>query len=451
MKKIILITIALTLWISGEAQPWEVVGDTTFGSAYEDYFKHIEMIDDVPHIVYRDLNQASLKIKIYDKTNNVWYAPNDSLIAVNWNEFREYETTVDQDNKLNVIYHNPDTERIIVKKFDGSTWTVVGAPFGSPSNSNYPQIEKLGTDKLVAAFSERDTIGAGGSLGVLSLYEFDGSNWSRIAYAISDTTVDYIDLAVASTNEVYVSYHNVNWELYVHKYDGSAWEMLGGAKADTSQARRNELYMDHEDNLHLYSRNRTSSFNWEFRKWNGTSWDLLESPNHLYAVNGTVINTNNHAMSFNPIDNKFYIAFTTNTSQRSFFKRFDGASWTQVGDSLYADPGYVGHSKLRFDSKGNPFYTSEHSKVMTMDLGLVIGSISELNKGLTIYPNPVIDLLTIEADFKVDEIEIIDLLGKQVLKGQNKNQVSLKDLKKGTYVVKVISEDQQYIERIVKL
>lgn len=433
------------------AQPWEVLGDTTFGNAYDDYYKHLELINDVPHVIYRDVDQTTLKIKVYKNGN--WTAPDDSLIANAWDQFREYETVVDQNDQLNVIYHNPDLEKIVVKKFDGNNWTEVGTPFGFPSNNNYPQIKTLGSDKLVALFSEVDSA-TFASLGILSLYEFDGTSWSRITQGISDTTVDYCDLAVTSTGDIYVSYQTAEWDLYVEKFDGTNWEVLGGGKTDTSEVTGNQLYLDDNDNLLLVSRNRTSSFNWEFRQWNGTAWEMLPSPNHLYAQNGTVMNTNNHTIDFNPIDKKWYIAFTTNSSSRSYFKRYNGTSWEQAGDSLYADPGHVRYGKMRFNAIGNPFYTSKYSKVMTMDLGLVTDNIANDKNQLSwsIYPNPAEAQLFVNVVDK-STLRIYNQNMQLVLEttvSAYQNVVDLQELTTGMYFAQLVNNGDSKALKFIK-
>ena len=80
--------------------------------------------------------------------------------------------------------------------------------------------------------------------------------------------------------------------------------------------------------------------------------------------------------------------------------------------------------------------------------------ISELNDqiDLTIYPNPVIDLLTIETESKIKQIEITDVLGKTFARTMNAGkQVNLGDLSSGMYTLKISFEDGSYaIKKILK-
>jgi len=57
---------------------------------------------------------------------------------------------------------------------------------------------------------------------------------------------------------------------------------------------------------------------------------------------------------------------------------------------------------------------------------------------LTLFPNPVIDVLRFESKEKIEKIEIYNLLGQSLAVFENNaNQVSLNDLNPGIYSVKV--------------
>ncbi|MBN8640370.1 MAG: T9SS type A sorting domain-containing protein [Flavobacteriales bacterium] len=72
---------------------------------------------------------------------------------------------------------------------------------------------------------------------------------------------------------------------------------------------------------------------------------------------------------------------------------------------------------------------------------------------VTIAPNPVIDFLNLSSANDIMSIEIYNMLGQQVLiKEINKTEVKIdvSQLKQGTYLIKVLSDNQQKTLKIVK-
>ena len=80
--------------------------------------------------------------------------------------------------------------------------------------------------------------------------------------------------------------------------------------------------------------------------------------------------------------------------------------------------------------------------------------VSNVNKSqVKVYPNPVVDVLNIEADFKVNTVQVFDLTGKVVSShtlDSVKNQVNLSKLTPGVYVVNIQTEKGIQSVKIVK-
>lgn len=74
----------------------------------------------------------------------------------------------------------------------------------------------------------------------------------------------------------------------------------------------------------------------------------------------------------------------------------------------------------------------------------------EYTSNIEIYPNPVADTLYVQTNKKVREIKILDLVGRVVLSNFNQNNMSLKTLDKGVYIVQVVLEGQTIAKKIVK-
>ena len=75
--------------------------------------------------------------------------------------------------------------------------------------------------------------------------------------------------------------------------------------------------------------------------------------------------------------------------------------------------------------------------------------IKENNVSLSIYPNPVNDVLNIETDNEIGKIEILDLSGK-VISIENQKEINISNFSGGVYFVKVFTVKGIAIQKILK-
>jgi hypothetical protein len=69
------------------------------------------------------------------------------------------------------------------------------------------------------------------------------------------------------------------------------------------------------------------------------------------------------------------------------------------------------------------------------------------NNTISIYPNPVMDVLNVSASNKISKIEVYDLLGRKVASKNNASEVNVAALGKGAYIVKVVQENGSVIAK----
>jgi len=70
---------------------------------------------------------------------------------------------------------------------------------------------------------------------------------------------------------------------------------------------------------------------------------------------------------------------------------------------------------------------------------------------LNMYPNPTIDILTIESDKSMEQIEVFNVLGKRVSQFENTEQINMSNLKSGIYIVRITFSDGNFaIKRVQK-
>lgn len=77
-------------------------------------------------------------------------------------------------------------------------------------------------------------------------------------------------------------------------------------------------------------------------------------------------------------------------------------------------------------------------------------STNDFNKSkVSVYPNPVENVLNIETNEVITTIEIFDLLGKQILVSKDIN-INVEALQKGIYLLKINTDKGSSIEKIIK-
>jgi len=72
---------------------------------------------------------------------------------------------------------------------------------------------------------------------------------------------------------------------------------------------------------------------------------------------------------------------------------------------------------------------------------------SQLN--IKIHPNPVSDILYFDTDQEINKVILFDMLGRKIIEQNNVNSVSVSDLEKGSYILKLFSDKGVHTEKIV--
>lgn len=120
----------------------------------------------------------------------------------------------------------------------------------------------------------------------------------------------------------------------------------------------------------------------------------------------------------------------------------DGAGYFQIND---ADGDLVFRNNGQFGDKAVYFLN-----VTTNGDGSVgIDDMAENN--VSVYPNPVADVLNISFNGEIRYVEVYDLVGRMVQRiAGNVNQISTNEMETGIYVVRVATENGVHVQKIVK-
>src|SRR5690606_3930680 len=117
---------------------------------------------------------------------------------------------------------------------------------------------------------------------------------------------------------------------------------------------------------------------------------------------------------------------------------------------------FVGTYEMVFDSSNLPyciFYVvdgaSYTASVMKFDptAGLETSVFHEVK----MYPNPTSGLLYIESTQEVQSYEMYNLIGQQLLKGNFTGSIDMKDISKGTYIIRLTTPNGEvFTDKVIK-
>ncbi|TYA59315.1 T9SS type A sorting domain-containing protein [Formosa maritima] len=74
---------------------------------------------------------------------------------------------------------------------------------------------------------------------------------------------------------------------------------------------------------------------------------------------------------------------------------------------------------------------------------------SETAEVIKIFPNPVSETLYISTDQQIETVTLYDLLGKQVLLAKKVNQIEVRNLKSGIYLLKIKTDRSKITKKII--
>lgn len=96
---------------------------------------------------------------------------------------------------------------------------------------------------------------------------------------------------------------------------------------------------------------------------------------------------------------------------------------------------------------------SENRLGVTMTEGGCLGSPEFTANVIHLYPNPVIDLLTISSSETMSKVEVVNMLGQIIISktiNEIETQVDLSRYSTGTYIVRVLVDDKVEIFKVIK-
>jgi len=231
------------------------------------------------------------------------------------------------------------------------------------------------------------------------------------------------------------------------------WTDVGGSGFSTGHAEYTSLAIGSSNEPYVAFQDSTNSHKATVMKFDGTNWVNVGHAAFSAAE------ADYTSLAFSPSGQPF-VAF--NDWGNSFFAtvmRYDGNNWVNVGTPAFS-AGAVQYTNLAFSSTGQPnvafedFGNSRKVTVMKFDSSFM-GINEQQTSRLSLYPNPVIDKLTIETPGTEYEtnLTILNMEGQELMRqttSSPETSIDISEFPEGIYFVWMINDKGVEVGKIIK-
>ena len=235
-------------------------------------------------------------------------------------------SALDSANNLYVAYKDfANSQKLTVKKWDGTTWTTIGTQGFSINPVDYVSLKVDSFDHPYVAFREYKA-----NSWKASVMKWDGTSWSYVGLSeFSAGQANYISLALNSNNVPYVLYQDIAYgqKATLKYFNGTSWANVGSQGFTPGPANGISLAINSNDVPYVLYSNALNSNRINVMKFYNNSWQ--------YVGNTGIHTSGNTGVEFySSIDfdsnDQPYILFSDPTSA-SIVMKLNGTSWTYVG------------------------------------------------------------------------------------------------------------------------
>lgn len=304
------------------------------------------------------------------------------------------------------------------------------------------------------------TVGAFNSLPSGGSYDLGWGTYNIITHLINGDRIFILTLSNGTYKKLIVE--GLSSGIYNIKYAD-----LDGNNEITDQVTKSTYT---GQNFGYYSLQNQTALN---RETVSTDWDLvftkyitMLAPNTPYAVTGVLANANVKVAQINNVPDVNNIPYTSQTYSNYIntigydWKTFNMTTFQyEIEDSLvYFVEDQVGDIyKVIFTGFGG---SSNGNYIFSKEFVGTVGINEDVKNNIILnaYPNPATDVvnITFNAQSNSTQLSIVDLTGKQVVneqinvgEGLNQHQISVSNLTKGIYFLKLVSGNHSSTQKLI--
>ena len=270
-----------------------------------------------------------------------------------------------------------------LKRWDGSAWVEMGTGSASGGGISNNTGSSLRNSIVIGSDGYPIIVWGDNSSGNDEIYlkKWNGSAWvemptgSASSGGISSTSgmsrQPFIILGSDGNPIVtWIDYSIGNWEIYVKRWNGSAWVVMGtgsasggGISSNTGDSQSPFLLLGSDGNpMVTWHDNSSGNYEVYIKRWNGSAWVVMGTGS---ASGGGISNT--AGTSYNPsfalgLDGNLFIVWWDNSSgdNEIYVKRWDGSAWVEIsagsasGGGISNNTAESSHSFIAAGSDGKP-------------------------------------------------------------------------------------------------
>lgn len=272
-------------------------------------------------------------------------------------------------------------------------------------------------------------------------------------------------------------------------YDGSVWWIYNEDTYDLVVGSKYNVFIGDPDNLFIHQITHDNLiddystilpegyadeilfFTNKYNVYNNHrfSWDLVGERRYLYNPEFTLIPINAQFHVYEPMTELLYTHVTTSATIVNNYTLIDHPQLNNNPNATFLFCHFYGlngeDTEVNINKNLGVWYNGSRWSIYTEDqspmpVGLVFDiliadnemstndPVSEMK--FTVYPNPVVNVLNVDADFPIEKIEIMDLTGQILKKSSDVTSIDMSDLPKGVYIVHVSSANSKSSKKVIK-
>lgn len=447
-KNSLLMLLFVSLFSFGaSAQQWDTVGVALETNTSVDYH-NIEVYNDTIYVAYvSPLYGGKALVKKYDGTTwQIVGTPGFSAGATTKLDFK-----INSIGELYVAYRDESNSRgVTVMKYENSAWVTVGTVNLSNGEATDPSLGFDNADFPYVAYV------AGPNFPQLDVVvkKFTGGSWVNVGTSVYSATNNPPpadpDLAFSSTGVPYVAYAaGAGLGIGVKRLssNGNSWMVVGSSSIVTSNGSATpNLVFDSNDDLYLSCKDGANASRTTVQKYSAGSWSAVG------PVGFTVSSALYQEIDLNSNGVPYVVQTQSNGgTTNAVVYEYNGTTWNMLGGEPVRGSVEYTDMVINNDIVYIVYRQFGISYVLKYNLTTNVNQIPTLNQEITIYPNPTKDQLTIEGVEGIESIRVLTMDGKVMQTiTTNNNTISVEALPQGIYTIEVITTEGTGYKNFIK-
>ncbi len=264
-------------------------------------------------------------------------------------QFSQYASmAIDQIGNTYVAFNDGmNAGKVTVMKFDGTSWTTVGAAGFSAGTADFISIKTdFQTDAPYLAFRD------GGNDGKATVMKFNGTSWETVGTAgFTPGEAIYESLVITGTGTPYLAFQSTSdGKATVMTFDGTNWVAVGNPGFTAGTATYGSLYVNYFGTPYFAFSDGANGGKATVMTFDGSNWNTIGTAGFSAGAAQYL------SFAFNGIN--YVLAYQDNgNGGKATVMMFDGGSWTAVGT-----PGFTAGAAtdvslaIDYQSLDQPFY-----------------------------------------------------------------------------------------------